>query len=509
MFGQENLFSQNKEAEELWSYAMEKYYDEVKYDGIWLDMNEPAMIMVDDIERGELLPEGYTFDENKNPFEKIPYVPEYRENHPTIRGRTLSENCYSKLLEENKFLYGYNFKPLIPYLETKITYEQFINIQHKRPFILSRSTSLGQGKYGFHWLGDNNSNYKDMKNGIKIIFQFQIYGIPLTGDDICGFNEDTWDSLCARWMSLGAFFPFSRNHNSINRKPQEPYAFGENSKTYISSKIALNMRYSLLRYYYTELFKISLGLKGAFFKPVFFEFYKDEKAYEQINESAMIGDALIIYPIFSDETFFINVYLPKWDWYTFPSGEEIRNKNEAGFITLSGEFDNINIFMRGGYILPFQDTSVKFIPNSYQLHNESTQLIIITNSESHEAEGELIFDDNSFNTLETNNYYHIKIKFFYNTLDFYTYETMKTSYNFKDIYVSKFRFINMKYLLDEGEKYDSLIITCKSGKRHISSLIYKIDFKIEADLSSINLKFNEIKNIKFGHLKFKSNYYSI
>jgi len=55
-------------------------------------------------------------------------------------------------------------------LESKITYENIINIQQKRPFILSRSTSLGQGKYSFHWLGDNNSNYKDMKNGVNGLF---------------------------------------------------------------------------------------------------------------------------------------------------------------------------------------------------------------------------------------------------------------------------------------------------------------------------------------------------
>lgn len=71
---------------------MENYYKSVKYDGIWLDMNEPAMIYVDDIERGELLPEGVKFDFDKNYYENIPYIPGYREDHPTIRGRTLSEN---------------------------------------------------------------------------------------------------------------------------------------------------------------------------------------------------------------------------------------------------------------------------------------------------------------------------------------------------------------------------------------------------------------------------------
>ena len=236
----------SKDAEELWSYAMERYYNEIKYDGIWLDMNEPAMIMVDDIERGELLPEGYNFDKEKNPYEDIPYIPGYRKDHPTIRGRTLSENCYSNLLSENKFLYGYDFKPLIAFLQSKITNEQLISIQQKRPFILSRSTSLAQGRYSFHWLGDNFSNYSYMRNGINGIFQFQIYGIPFVGDDICGFIDDSWDSLCARWMSLGAFFPFARNHNLIFKRSQEPYAFGKDSKTLLSSKIALKMRYSLL-----------------------------------------------------------------------------------------------------------------------------------------------------------------------------------------------------------------------------------------------------------------------
>jgi alpha-glucosidase (family GH31 glycosyl hydrolase) len=123
-----------------------------------------------------------------------------------------------------------------------------------------------------------------------------MYGIPVSGADICGFGANTNPELCARWTVVGSFSPFSRNHNSWGSTPQEPYVFAkdiyEGSVTYTDiMRMAIRNRYHLVRYYYTELQRLNQN-GGTFYKPLFFEFPEDEKAYRDFELNIMLGSSL-------------------------------------------------------------------------------------------------------------------------------------------------------------------------------------------------------------------------
>ena len=282
----------NPNIKKIWDYGLDNYLKIIDYDGIWLDMNEPALTggAAGEIFENEDDREKYRKEIEKNI--QLSYIPGYIDNTNALIAGSLSLNA---ITYNNERLY--NNKPLLSVYQCKQTYNYLKRkLPHKRPFILTRANSLGTGNYAFHWLGDNFSKNDYIKYSISGIFNYNIFGIPLTGADICGFNNNADGKLCARWYNVGAFYPFSRNHNSRSAKDQYPWTFGQNIENIIKKDIMV--RYSLIRYFYSQLFLVSLNEKGAFFKPVMFEYPLDKNSYDDIESKIMLGEALLLCAFF-------------------------------------------------------------------------------------------------------------------------------------------------------------------------------------------------------------------
>ena len=144
---------------------------------------------------------------------KLPYVPTGRDLE--MKSMTLDAIHQGGILE-------LDVHSLFGTMEVQSAHEYFVS-KNKRTMIIERSSFAGMGKFASRWLGDNFSNNAYMGYSVTGIMGHNIMGIPLAGSDICGFIGDTNAELCARWHMVGAFYPFSRNHNSWDTISQEPY----------------------------------------------------------------------------------------------------------------------------------------------------------------------------------------------------------------------------------------------------------------------------------------------
>ena len=422
----------NPNATFFWEYGLTNYQDLVHYDGIWYDMNEIACLTRELPCLGEIAESNQcNKKDNFYYYEDLPYLPGYNEKigRTNLAAGTINENGILYGIDENKYAI-YNTKPILSYKQNKLTFNFLKNKLNKRPFIISRSATVGTGKYCGHWLGDNYSSYKSMRNSVDGIFQFMIYGITMTGDDICGFFDSATKTLCNRWYNLGVFYPFSRNHN-FNLSPDHfPWSFGDE---YVlnNMKKAVNYRYMILRYIYSHLFASSLNEKVGFFNPVFFYFPNEDESYNNMNDKVMIGDAFILFPLFTDDISDISRKFPSGNWNSFPNGKIFVKETDDRTKTLSGKFDIIHLYMRGGYIVPWQNTFDKYIKNSYYLRQERTNLIINPDGVN-KAKGLIFFDNDGINTIENEEYIRIDLNYENNQLTVITTKKEGFNYDYQD-----------------------------------------------------------------------------
>jgi len=182
------------------------------------------------------------------------------------------------------------------------------------------------------------------------MLSFNMFQIPMVGADICGFNGNTTQALCNRWVQLGAFYPFSRNHNTDDGIDQDPVSMGE--MVVKSAKKALTARYRLHPYLYT-LFYLAHETGSTVARPLFFEFFTDAKTLA-IDEQFMWGSWLLVNPVLKEQDVEVSAYLPKGIWYDFDldSGKKYVSSGET--VKLPAPLDTIPVLVRGGGILPLQ-----------------------------------------------------------------------------------------------------------------------------------------------------------
>eukprot|EP00004_Rigifila_ramosa_P014127 TRINITY_DN318_c0_g2_i1.p1 TRINITY_DN318_c0_g2~~TRINITY_DN318_c0_g2_i1.p1 ORF type:complete len:918 (+),score=220.49 TRINITY_DN318_c0_g2_i1:14-2767(+) len=404
----------NPNTETWWSEEIAAFYQQAKFDGLWIDMNELAnfcdgrCILNAEEENGTDLFRcvcSQTTQLGLSLNEPL-FYPGTNTSRPCRTNNFVGLDCASvDMISHAALGLEYNVHNLHGHLESVATANALQTLRNKRPFVLSRSTTTGTGHYAGHWLGDNHSRWSDLAYSIAGMLNMQIFGIPFTGADICGFVEDTTEELCIRWMQLGSLYPFARNHNANGQMSQEPYVFGEPLITI--SRNAILTRYSLNAYYYT-LFYLAHANGGTVMRPLFFLDPQDSSLWTN-DRQFTIGDAVMVCPVVTEGAASVSCQFPRnTKWYSFASGEVFVEAGSSSTTkTVNVALTDMPMFIRAGSVLPLQRPGM----TTSATRRNDFDVVVALGSEDSEASGVLYLDDgDSIDPVSTGAYSMVEMR---------------------------------------------------------------------------------------------------
>lgn len=432
----------SKDSSDIWAMGLNDTYNQVAYDGLWLDMNEATGVCNGECPANPS--SSNLFEKNKVDDEKFFYDIESDDDDfynntwnsgyksqkelstffmPFIPG---SKNLDTTTLSLNAThpsngLSEYDVHNLFGHLEGRITREWFVNqetvpvnLQDKRTFILSRSTFAGSGQYVAHGLGNEQRTWLDMQLGIAGVMNFNMFGIPMTGPNACGyFGATVEDELCGRWIQLASMFPLARQARaagSAGGPANEPYLLQHPYNVW--AKNALINRYQYIRQIYSCLFEVSQE-GGSCVDPLFYHFPTDERLFDptQTENSFILAGALKVVPVLEpavvDTTQMVRTYFPTGEWVNMNDYSDIRGNWINGTwqeVPAPVGNDNILTYLKPGSIVAFQPNSGAFTNTKEVM--DLAELHLIANIDHHSwASGTLFMDKgDSLQELEEKEY---------------------------------------------------------------------------------------------------------
>ncbi|RAJ85378.1 alpha-glucosidase [Chitinophaga dinghuensis] len=324
--------------------------------GIWNDMNEIATW-------GQKMPDNVVFNFEDHPVSHL-------QAH-NVYGLEMARASYEGAREELK----------------------------KRPFLLTRAAYAGSQRYSAIWTGDNRAEEDHMLLGIRLLNSLGVSGFAFSGMDVGGFTGNPSVSLYTRWMQIGAFIPYFRNHTQVNTKSAEPWAFGEEALEI--SRNYINLRYHLLPYLYSKMYEATnsgmpvmrtLAIDNTF----------DNKVYDtRFQNEYLFGDAFLVAP-FESTSNFGSIYFPAGKWYDLYT-DTIRSGSQEVITALSTKA--LPVYVKGSSIIPMQS----LVQSTSEQPTDTLSLHVYKGDDDHS----FVYyeDDGESFDYEKGNYYQRRITY--------------------------------------------------------------------------------------------------
>ncbi|HEY7983046.1 MAG TPA: glycoside hydrolase family 31 protein [Ktedonobacterales bacterium] len=252
----------------------------------------------------------------------------------------------------------------------------------ERPFVLTRAGFAGTPRYSAMWTGDNVSSWEHLEMSLPQLSNLGLSGVALCGADIGGFIGNATPELFARWIELGALYPFARGHTVRGSAPHEPWVFGD-EVTAIARRY-LELRYRLLPYLYT-LIERAAATGEPLWRPLVYA-YPTDPAVTALHDQVLIGPDLLVAPIWRPGAHSREVYLPAGTWHDYWTGAQHSGPRD---ILAPAPLGTLPLYARARAIIP----SGPALPYSDERPLDDLTLDVYLGGDASEAVGELYEDD--------------------------------------------------------------------------------------------------------------------
>lgn len=324
-------------------------------------------------------------------------------------------------------------------MQAKATYEILHNetyngrnnsLADSRKLITSTSTFAGTGQYAQHHMAKMTRTWEHMKYSIAQLMNFNMFGIPFTGADVCGNRigyenqtEDEQYEICARWYQLSTFYPLARTNRDSGTGSGiqiEPYDLPIKNSYNLMATNSIIDRYSYARFVYGCLFDASESGRTCF-DPLLFHYPTLDKAYEDIESTFMVADQIKVSPVLESmdgkNTTTFKSFFPPGRWVDIDTWDVLDIKNETGeVVDLEASTLGVKKHLKPGSIVPIQynttDSGAQVFANSTEQLATMGMNLVINRDDQGYAEGKLFIDEGkniSELTDKTYEYYTFKL----------------------------------------------------------------------------------------------------
>ena len=218
------------------------------------------------------------------------------------------------------------------YLYNKCVYELLERKRGKGQAVLfARSATVGGQKFPVHWGGDCWSDYESMEESLRGGLSLCMSGFGFWAHDIGGFENTSTADVYKRWVAFGLLSSHSRLHGSTSYRV--PWVYDEEAVDVV--RFFTRLKAKLMPYLYkTAITASRTGIPCM--RSMVLEFTED-KMCNYLDKQYMLGDNLLVAPIFNDESR-AEYYLPTGIWTNFFTGKEYKGgtwvEEQHGYLSI-------------------------------------------------------------------------------------------------------------------------------------------------------------------------------